>query len=401
MDADTARLATSPTALALLDALPPYAASESLSRAEHLRAQGVAPELVSIVLTQARLRAAAEPKFGDFARGMLFTQEGLEQATRLTVAALHAQRYRDAGIARIADLTCGIGADAMAAATLGIGVIAFELDEATAHIADFNLRHWDHARVVHADAMATLAAGDVDVDAIFADPARRDARGRRHHIADYSPPLDDVFALRSRWPEVGLKVGPALPHEAVPAGVEAQWVSVDGDVVELGLWSGRLARRAGHSALVIARGRAYVFDADPVPGDVGTLGDYLYEPDGAVIRAGLVGPLADELGARLISPSIAYLTADADLASPFVRGFRVLANLPLKTKVIAGALRERGIGVVDIKKRGVDITPEALRPQLKLRGEESATVILTRIGDQRRALLAQPLAASAQAPRSN
>src|SRR5690606_33829538 len=120
---------------------------------------------------------------------------------------------------------------------------------------------------------------------------------------------------------------------------------------------------------------AYVFDADPVPGDVGTLGDYLYEPDGAVIRAGLVGPLADELGARLISPSIAYLTADADLASPFVRGFRVLANLPLKTKVIAGALRERDIGVVDIKKRGVDITPEALRPQLKLRGEESATVI--------------------------
>ena len=79
----------------------------------------------------------------------------------------------------------------------------------------------------------------------------------------------------------------------------------------------------------------------------------------------------------------------------------MLANLPLKTKVIAGALRERGIGVVDIKKRGVDITPEALRPQLKLRGEESATVILTRIGDQRRALLAQPLAASAQAPRSN
>lgn len=391
MDADAARLATSPAALALLDALPPYVASESLARSQHLRAQGVPPEVVSVVLTQSRLRAAAHAKFGDFARGMLFTQDGLEQATRFMVAALHAQRYRDAGITRIADLTCGLGADAMAAATLGVGVLAFELDEATAHIADFNLRHWAHAHVVHADAMATLAAGEIDVEAIFADPARRDGRGRRHHTADYSPPLEDVFALRSRWPELGIKVGPALPHEAVPDDVEAQWISVDGDVVELGLWSGRLARRMGHSALVIAHGSADVFDADPIPGDAGPLGEYFYEPDGAIIRAGLVGPLADELGARLVSPSIAYLTADAALDSPFVRGFRVVENLPLKTKLIAGALRERGVGIVDIKKRGVDITPETLRPQLKLHGDNSATVILTRVGDQRRALIAEPL----------
>jgi len=391
MDANAARLATSPTALALLDALPPYVAAQSLARAEHLRAQGVSPELVAVVLTQARLRAAAAAKFGDFARGMLFTQDGLEQATRLTVAALHGQRFRDAGIARIADLTCGIGADAMAAASLGVGVVAFERDEATAHIADFNMRHWDHAQVVHADAMTTIAAGDLDVEAIYADPARRDARGRRHHAADYSPPLDEVFALRSRWPDVGIKVGPALPHEAVPAGWEAQWVSVDGDVVELGLWSGRLARRSGHSALVITQGGAHVFDADPVPGETGALSEYLYEPDGAIIRAGLVGPLAEQLGAWLVSPTIAYLTADAALDSPFVRGYRVVENLPLKTKLIAGALRERGVGIVDIKKRGVDITPETLRPQLKLHGDSSATVILTRVGDQRRALIAQPL----------
>ncbi len=391
MDAAAARLATSPTAIALLDALPPYVALESLTRSEHLRAQGVSPELVSIVLTQSRLRAAAQAKFGDFARGMLFTQDGLEQATRLTVAALHAQRYRDAGVTRIADLTCGIGADAMAAATLGVGVIAFERDEATALIADYNLRHWDHARVVLADAMATLAAGDLDVEAVFADPARRDGHGRRHHTSDYSPPLEDILELRSRWPEIGIKVGPALPHDAVPDGVEAQWVSVEGDVVELGLWSGNLARRAGHSALIFSHGRAHVFDGDPVPGETGPLGEFLYEPDGAVIRAGLVGPLADDLDARLIAPSIAYLTADAALASPFVRGYRVIENLPLKTKLIAGALRERSVGVVDIKKRGVDITPEALRPQLKLAGNQSATVILTRVGDQRRALIAEPL----------
>lgn len=391
MDANAARLCTTPEALALLDALPSYDAKGSLGLAERLRSEGVAAEVVAVVLTQARLRAAARAKFGDFASGMLFTQEGLEQATRLSVAALHAQRFRSAGAQVLADLTCGIGADAMAFASLGLGVIAFERDEATAVIAHHNLRHWDHADVVHADAMATLAASDPDVDAVFADPARRTARGRRHDPRDYAPPLDDLLALRSRWPLIGLKLGPGLPHDAVPDGVEAQWVSVDGDVVEAGLWAGSLARREGHSALVMAHGEAHILDADPVPGEAGELGEYVYEPDGAVIRSGLVGPLAERIGARLLEPTIAYLTADAHLTTPFAKGYRVVEELPLKPKVIAAALRALGVGAVEIKKRGVDIAPETFRPQLRLHGDASATVILTRIGTQRRALIAHPL----------
>lgn len=391
MDADAARLAASPAALALLAALPPYDADGALSLAERLRAGGAEPHLVAAAMTQSRLRAAARGKFGEFADGMLFTPEGLEQATRLVVAAHHAQRYRAAGIAAVADLTAGIGADAMAFASLGLRVLAFEADEATALIADHNLRHWESARVVHADSLATLAAGDVDAEALFADPARRTARGRRHDPRDYSPPLDAVLALRERWPELGVKVGPAVPHDAVPTGVEAQWVSVGGDVVEAGLWCGGLASREGHAALVIDAGGAHAFAGDPIPGEPGPLGEYLYEPDGAVIRAGLVGPLADELGARLVSATIAYLTADAVLTTPFARGYRVLEVLPLKTAAIAAALRERGVGRVAIKKRGVDITPEALRPQLKLRGDAEATLILSRVGTGRAALIVEPL----------
>lgn len=392
MDAATARLTLSPDVLALADSLPPYQASASLAMSERLRAAGADADVVAAALTQARLRAAGVAKFGDFAAGMAFTQAGLEQATRLTVAALHAQRYRAAGVRSVADLTSGIGADAMAMAALGLDVTAFELDEATALIADHNLRHWPGARVVHADAMATLAAGDPGVDAIFADPARRTARGRRHDPKDYSPPLDDVIALRERWPEVGIKVGPAVPHEAVPAGFEAQWVSVDGDVVELGLWSGGLARREGHSALVIAGGESHILDADPVEGEAGPLGEYLYEPDGAVIRAGLVGPLAQQIGATLVAPQIAYLTSAAPAETPFAKGYRIEASMPFKVKAVAAALRERGVGILEIKKRGMDISPETLRPQLKLKGDASATLILTRIGTERRALIAQPLA---------
>ncbi|WP_084124420.1 SAM-dependent methyltransferase [Demequina sp. NBRC 110054] len=395
MDAATARLLRAPETLALIDGLPPYDAIEPLSFGSRLRAQGLDGALVAAVLTQAELRLKARAKLGDFAAGMLFTREGLEQATRLSVAARHARRYAEAGCTRVADLTSGLGVDAMALAALGMPVVAFELDEATALLADHNLRHWDDAVVVHADSMTTVRGVD-GVDAAFADPARRTGRGRRHDPRDYSPALDEVLALRDALPALGVKVGPGIPHDAIPAStpaspVEAQWVSVDGDVVEAGLWCGPLARHEGHAALVIRGDESHELVGDPVPGEAGTLGEYLYEPDGAVIRAGLVGPLADRTDARLVDPTIAYLTSDAETATPFARGYRVLEAMPYSTSRLAKALRERGVGRVEIKKRGIDVTPERLRPQLKLRGPESATVVLTRLAGRHTALLVEPL----------
>jgi len=389
MDADAARLAMSAECRALADAIGEYDAKAALSVGQRLRAQGVAPELVAAALTQARLRSQARPKFGEFAAGMAFSQEGLEQATRLAVAALHARRYVEAGIRRVGDLTAGLGADAMALAALGLGVVAFEKDEATALLADHNLRHWPDAVVVNADSMETVRG--VDVDGIFADPARRSGSGRRHSPADYLPPLGDVLGLRDQFPALGLKVGPGVPHEALPDDAECEWVSVDGDVVEAGVWCGPLARQVGHSALVIRNGAAHVLTGDLHRGEARELGEFVAEPDGAVIRAGLVGTLADQVGAGLVDPTIAYLTANAPVETPFARWFRVDEVLPLDVKKLAAALRARGVGTVEIKKRGVDVVPEKLRPQLKLRGGESATVILTRVAGKRVALIAQPV----------
>ena len=57
-----------------------------LAAASALRAL-VDPELASAVLTQTELRRRARTKFGDRAATMLFTRDGLEQATRPDVAA--------------------------------------------------------------------------------------------------------------------------------------------------------------------------------------------------------------------------------------------------------------------------------------------------------------------------
>lgn len=390
MDARELRELLTPEALQLLDGLEPSAGvGDAVALVSRLRKAGHPPARVAAVLTQYRLRRKAEGKFGPFAQRMLFTQEGLEQASRLRVAAVHAGRFAAAGLTRVADLGCGIGGDAMAMAALDVQVTAVERDEATAAIAAYNLAPFPTARVVHGDALEQPLD---DVDAVWLDPARREGDSRLASPDDWSPSLTQALAIAHERP-AGIKLAPGMDRALLPEGLEAQWISVDGDVVELVLWSGALARAdVGRAALVLrgddppAELRAA---ADSTDVDAGPLGDYLYEPDGAVIRARLIGDLARSMGGRMLDPTIAYITADRPSPSPFARGFRVLDQLPVEVPALKRALAARGIGVLEIKKRGIDIDPARLRPKLALRGSGSAVLVLTRIAGEKTALLAE------------
>ena len=279
MDLEAIGALLTPEGWALLESLPPYDEDDAISLGEKLRAQGHPPHLVAAALTQSRLRARARGKFGPFAAGMLFTPDGLEQATRLSVAARHAQRFSSAGVQRVADLGCGIGADSMALATFDREVVAVERDDVTAAVATMNLRHWPEAVLRCEDATTTDLGG---IGGAFVDPSRRTAAGKRlldpHHG---SPPLSFVLDLARRLAAVGLKTAPGIPHHLVPAGAEAQWVSVGGDVVEAALWFGLTARDGvRRAALVIpsdgdeSTAPAEVTDVgltDPPVGDVGSV----------------------------------------------------------------------------------------------------------------------------------
>ena len=391
----------SPTGWALLSALPPYDEAQAMALSERLRRDGFEADLVAAALTQSRLRARAHDKLGEFADGMLFTPAGLEQATRLVVAAQHARRYVAAGTRRVADLTCGLGADAMAFAGVGLPVLAVDADETTAALATVNLRHFPEAEVRHGDGLALDLAAE-GVDGVYADPARRTGTGTRvFDPAAYAPPLDAVLAVRERVRALGLKLGPGVPHSALPEDAEAQWVSVDGDVVELGLWFGPLAPQGpGRSALLLGSGggsallRAGEASTGAHP-PVGALGAYLYEPDGAVIRAGLVAEVAAEVQGRLVDRTIAYVTSDALHATPFATAYRVLDDLPFGLKRLRAYLRERDVGALTIKKRGTAVVPEQLRRQLDLRGSVPATIVLTRVAGQQQVLLVEPVGAPA------
>jgi SAM-dependent methyltransferase len=369
---------------------------ESLSAAQRMRAR-FGPELAAGALTQESLRRRAVAKFGEDARGMFFTRDGLEQATRPAVAAHHAERLRTGGATGVVDLGCGVGSDAIAFLRAGMSVRAVEVDPETAAVAAANLgsvsagsragagsRGRPTYDVVVADVerdIASLAEVTPADWAWFADPARRDRTGRVWRLSDFSPSWPFVLRLLSGDRMAGVKLGPALPHAEIPSGVEAEWVSHSGTTLEAALWTGGDAIPDGRRATVIERGggsASLLVDDTAASLEVGPIGRYVYEPDGAVIRAGAIAMLAARLHATSIDPKIAYLSSDEVVRTPFAQAFEVLERLPYAEKALRGWLREREIGSLEIKQRGIDLDPAQLRRRLAPRGSGSATFLLTR-----------------------
>lgn len=357
------------------------------------------PARAAAALTQAQLRVRAVAKLGDDAGRMYFTPDALEQATRARVAAHRAARLAAARPPSVVDLGCGLGSDLVAFARAGITAAGVDLDPVRVAVARANL---DALGLPGAVQVADATTVDLDAfGAAYVDPARRSGRGRVLDADGWTPPWPFVVDLLGRH---GLaKVAPGIPHDLLPAGVEAEWVSEGGDVTEASLWAPRFASATRRATVIPGPGRgtgtdsglaSLTEDDDPYDGQprpVGPVGGYLYEPDGAVIRAGLVTAVAAGVGGHLVDEHIAYVTADAAFRTPFARSYRVVEELPYREKQLKAALRERGVGRLTIKKRGVAVVPEELRRRLALKGEEEATVVLTRVAGAGTALLVEPL----------
>lgn len=384
------RALLTPDGRRLLSRLPAYDPAAALATASALRREGLDEALVAAALTQSRLRARARAKLGDLADRLFLTDDGLQQASRPAVAARHARRYADADASPVLDLCCGIGGDLLALAGAGLRVTGVDRDPMTVEVARANvdaLGLADRADVRCAD------VADVDLTGttgVFVDPARRGSRGRTFDPRAYSPPFDAVLAMAAQVPATGAKLAPGIPHHLLPPDAEAEWVSDGGDVVECGLWFGPLAGGVRRRATLLPSGAMVTGDGS-ARAPVGRVRTWLHEPDGAVIRAGLVAEVAEPIGGTLLDPTIAYFTTDSQVESPFTTTYEVTDVLPFGVKRLRALLRSRGVGTLTVKKRGSAVEPEALRRQLRLTGDNEATVVLTRVAGDPTVLLVNPI----------
>lgn len=375
---------------------------DSLAAATRLR-KDFAPELAAEALGQAALRRRAGTKFGERAVELFFTADALEQATRPAVAAGRARRMRDEGITRVVDLGCGIGADALAFLAAGIAVTAVELEPLTAAHARANLARRQaqgseneaqgtmaepgEAQVITGDAVELapeLLAGAGPETCVFVDPARRTELGRTWRVEAFTPPWDFVMSLLQGPHSAVVKLGPGVPRTLLPPGVEVLWTSDRGDVVEATLWRTPEAGRGRGAVLLPEDVRV---DADPAAEalPVASVGRYLLEPDGAVIRAGALDQV--QPGAWLLDPQVAYLSSDEPHRGRLATSFEVLEDLDFNPKLLKAWVRDNRIGTLEIKKRAIDVDPAELRKRLAPRGPNSATLVLARTVQGSRALV--------------
>ncbi|WP_417829616.1 THUMP-like domain-containing protein [Streptomyces ochraceiscleroticus] len=373
---------------ALLAGLRDHDPAQELATATRLRREHPA-ELVSAALGQARLRQRAVAKFGaEDAYRMFFTPNGVEQSTRRTVAVHRAARLAELGVRSVADLCCGIGGDAIAYARAGIRVLAVDRDPLTAEVARANAEALGLADLIEVRCEDVTETDTTSYDAVFVDPARRGGRGRIFDPEAYSPPLSWAIEAARKAPHAALKIAPGIPHEAIPEDAAAEWISDGGDVKEAVLWFGT---EPGAMRATLLPSGASLSTTAPLPDPpVRPVGRYLYEPDGAVIRAHLVAEVAAELDGGLIDETIAYVTADELRPTPYAAAYEITDELPFNLKKLKALLREREIGVLTVKKRGSAVEPEEIRRKVKLRGPNAATVLLTRVAGAPTMLIGRP-----------
>lgn len=310
--------------------------------------------------------------------GWLADNESTHQATPHEVAAARAAFIAESmSSAVVHDVTCSVGSEGYALTEAGMGYVGSDLDFSRLLMASYNV---PHGLFAHADALVPVSNADV----IVADPARRSGGKRITKPDNLIPPLPDLVAAYAGR-ELAIKCAPGLDFSSWEGPVVV--TSVDGGVKEACLYSRGFGPEGRREAWVLrGESRETVTNEHPAEVAAAAPGKFIIDPDGAIVRAGLVQHWAARHGLWMLDPRIAYVTGDA--LPPGVSGFEFIEQVPLKK--LSAALKGKDVGALEILVRGVDINPDQLRKKLKLRGSNSMAVVITRIGRAGVALVCGP-----------
>lgn len=390
-DLSAFRLLLSPTGQAILRQAEELQPSEAdfLTHFTHLSRRHPA-ELARLALEVAILRREAAGKF-PFADRLYLSREAMQQASAYPVSSYRSQRLRS--FTRLVDLGCSIGGDTLAMAslapTLGIDLDGLRLAMARANLAALGLNQ--QASFLQADLRQPLPLASGAGLALFFDPARRDQGRRIYSVRAYQPPLSVVQAWLPRFPALSVKISPAVRLEELHAyDAELEFISLHGELKEAVLWFGPL-KSAPRRATLLPGPHSLAASSEALPGlPLRDPQAYIYEPDPAVLRAGLVASLGQSLGAAQLDQDIAYLTSAQPLDTPFARRWAVEDWFPFQLKRLREALRQRRVGQVVVKKRGSPLQPEALIRDLRLVGDQQRVLFLTHLRGRPIVILAYP-----------
>ena len=330
-------------------------------------------EQASAVLTTIRLRQKAVDKFPQFADRMLFTEDSLQQASDPRIRLYRAQLLAPQSVL---DACCSIGSDALAFAQAGHSVLGGDIDPVRIELARHNAQQMNLD--VQFDVVDIMQAAPDNFDFIFYDPARRSADGKRiFDIEQYIPPVSLIRQFRAK--EIAVKLSPAVDLTQLDAyGGQVEFISVQGNLKEAVLWKNRPTSRP-MATLISEAIYHFGHEHDEARVDITEPKQWLLEPDASILRAGLVQDLATTLDATMLDETIAYLTLDKHIPTPWGRYWRIVDWMPFHLKKLRRYLVERHVRSVTVKKRGFPMSPDEVIAKLKLKqGDESRVLVMTR-----------------------
>ncbi|WP_437205578.1 class I SAM-dependent methyltransferase [Planctomicrobium sp. SH664] len=350
---------------------------------------GVVRAAVSLV----ELRQRGRTKFSR-AEEMWFDRTGLEQSTPEAVALHKALRFQSC-TEPVFDLCSGIGSDTVALARQGQRVISVDLSPVASARAQRNAAVFGVAERIEfrvGDATEQPVTGAF----VHIDPDRRAGRQRVIRIEDYQPSLEFLEQLIATTRGAAIKLSPASNFGGKFTGCEVELISLQGECKEATVWSGELAGHVAMRATVLPSG--FTLGGNPWEhrSSVGSLGRFVYDPDPAVVRAGLVDALAEQLQLTRLDDTEEYLTSTELVSSPAVQAFEVIANLPNNDREIRNTFRDLQFGEVEIKSRHVPTAADAIRKKLPLSGKGKGVLLYARLAGKTRALIARRIQSEAE-----
>jgi hypothetical protein len=381
-----------PELVAWLQSAEAHALLATIDPSQHLQSMSqlrrhVASAQAAALFELATVRQLATRKFPDGAQ-LWFTREALEQASHSRVAQHRAAQF--AGRHHIADLCCGCGGDLLALAPLA-PCIAVDSDSTRLALAHANITQRGLSdRVSWAEADVTTYALPDSVDAVFFDPGRRSGGRRMFHHSDYQPPLTSATAWRRAERIIAIKCAPGLDYHDLPLTppFAIECVSLAGELRETVVWLDSQSPWQRRASVLGDTTLAQLDNTAPAHAVTCSAPQaFFYEPDVAVIRAGLVQHLAQQIGAQMIDRQIAYLTSADYHATPFARCWQVIDTLPFNERILKQTLRRLNAGAITVKKRGSPVDTDALAKRLSQPSGEALVVVLTQVADHHTAII--------------
>jgi hypothetical protein len=317
---------------------------------------------------------------------------GLEQSTAWPVAQYKAQRFPEQ--TAVHDLCSGIGVDAAALAARG-PLVAVDRDSAMCLRCEWNASVWGVSDNLQ-NQCSDVTLHDWTGHLIHCDPDRRSGRDRAvKRLEQYQPDLHWMQSVTQAAAGGALKLGPAANFLQKFPGCDIELISLHGECREATVWFGSLSRGEQFRATALPSGETIcgaplMFCAPLAEMPL----RYVYDPDPAVVRAGLLDALCERHGLSRLDAEEEYLTSDTLVPTALAVPFRVLDVLPNNVKQLRSKLRQQPACQYEIKCRRIPVDAAQLQRSLPRGDGAPRTILMVRCTGKAQLIIGERLSAS-------